>query len=89
MFGRRLFAPGDPVVKLAVRQLDQFLIEVEFFRRQLVQLRIGEMAEDEVHFLHAAVPGAEFEPPAADFKVLRCGCAHGALLSVHRVDIDR
>jgi hypothetical protein len=68
-FCRYLLVPGNPVVESDVLDLDQALKIVEIGGAEAVQHLVGEMAEDEVHFLDAPVPGTELEPPQANFVI--------------------
>src|SRR5262245_46428229 len=50
---------AQPVIEIVVRNAEQLLEIVERGLIQRIHMRIGEGTEDQVHFLHTAMPCAE------------------------------
>jgi hypothetical protein len=96
MLGGHVFAPGEPVVKRRVLDLDQLFISIELRIAQAVQCSVGEMPEDKIHLLDAAMPGPKLQLTQANsalcVTVMAGFAGHFALLgripSACR-DIDR
>ena len=56
---RRALGAGDPGVEVGIGRFDQPLEIVEACGVELVDMGIGEAADDEIHLAHAAPPGPE------------------------------
>jgi ATP-dependent DNA helicase RecG len=75
LLGRRRDAAGDPVEEQGVALRQQRLVAVELIAAELVQMPLGERAEQQIGLLGAAMPAAEQQPLAADLE----GFGHGGL----------
>ena len=62
-FARRLLAADDPGERLRVGDVEQPLELGKFVVAHRRQMRVGELAHDEIHLAHAAAPGAKQNPP--------------------------
>src|SRR3989338_9200759 len=71
VLGGHVFAPGDPVVKRRVLDTDQALELIDLGFGKGIQGFVREVAQDQVHFLDAPMPGSEPEPPQARVPVER------------------
>ena len=76
---RRALGADDPGVELGVGRFDQPLEIVEPGVVELVDMGIGEAADDQIHLAHAAPPGAEqkLAPPLVQSFARSLG--HGAI----------
>ena len=80
LIGRHRPLACEPFKQVAVEDFQQRLERIEIVRRHRCHLRIGILAEQQVHLLHAAMPGAKLRAASAgvniEFGVLR-GRGHG------------
>ena len=61
VFRGNAFVAADPGIKLGIGHFDQPLEIVERRLIELVDIDVGETADDQIHFAHAAPPGAKQE----------------------------
>ena len=72
--GHRLLA-DDPGEDELVGDIEQRLELGQAGVVQFVEMSVGEAAEEQIDLAHAAVPAAEFQPPAPHCHVLRVASA--------------
>jgi hypothetical protein len=59
----------EPAENVAVLGFEQEFIIVEFTIAKVADFGIGETAKQEIHFAHAAMPGAEQNAPLPDIEL--------------------
>lgn len=75
-FRRHRLSADDPTVEIRVAVFQQGRVSVKLFRSERAEMRIGEPAEDQVHFPGTAVPASIAQPfPARSERVFLIGTA--------------
>ena len=83
---RRFPVGRDPGHQVAVRFAEQVFINIKLSRIEVIKMTIGEIAQQKVSFLDAAMPAPELEALAADldaftfvnFRFVKTRCVKSA-----------